>query len=57
MGTLHQAFSAGGSFDSTALGRFAEPQLQRALQLDDDPAFRSWVSDQIFQLNVQTGAQ
>lgn len=57
MGTLHQAFSAGGTFDSTALGRFAEPQLQRALQLDDDPGFRSWVSDQIFQLNVQTGAQ
>ncbi|MEZ4371853.1 MAG: hypothetical protein R3B07_13550 [Polyangiaceae bacterium] len=57
MGTLHQAFTGSGVLDTGALGRFAEPQLQRALQLDTDPAFQSWVSDQILTLNVQTGAQ
>ncbi|MCA9647629.1 MAG: hypothetical protein KC492_43365 [Myxococcales bacterium] len=57
MGKLHQAFTGGGTLDTGALGRFAEPQLQRALQLDSDPGFQSWVSDQILQLNVQTGAQ
>jgi hypothetical protein len=57
MTQLKQAFSNKQPLAAAALGRFAEPQLQRALQLNPEPAFQTWVKQEIERLNPPEAVQ
>lgn len=54
MQALREAHANGGNFDWRTLGHFAEPQLQRAMQLEADARFQSWVGDLILDVNVNS---